>query len=177
MSAPPSPSRRRPSAAPHVYVVGAGISGLTSALRLAQRGYNVTVFEETEEIGGNLAGLESDGTHYDVYPHMYGVWYDNFWSLAEGDLGLARGEGGAFEPRYTFKVLDRGKFPEYRDLLTVASSDPALKNLFSGVASPAEMFLWAYSYIDGLTYSAVDDGVLDRISVEGFLRTRRTPRR
>ena len=69
-------------------------------------------------------------------------------------------------------MLDRGKFPEYQDLLDVASSNPALKNLFSGVASPAEMFLWAYSYIDGLTYSAVDDDVLDGISVEGFLRTR-----
>ena len=96
----------------------------------------------------------------------------NFWSLVEGDLHLKRGEAGAFEPRYTFKVLDRGRFPEDQDLLNVASSNPALKNLFSGVASPAEMFLWAYSYIDGLTYSAVDDDVLDGISVQGFLRTR-----
>ena len=55
-------------------MVGAGISGLTSALRLAQRGYNVTIFEEKPEIGGNLAGLESDGAHYDVYPpHVRGV--------------------------------------------------------------------------------------------------------
>ena len=155
-----------------MYVVGAGISGLTSALRLAQRGYNVTIFEEKEQIGGNLAGLESGGNHYDVYPHMYGEWYHNFWSLVEGDLNLRRGEGLAFEPRFTFKVLDRGKFPDYLDLLTVGSSNPGLKNLFSGVTTPAEMFLWAYSYIDGLTYSSVDDDVLDGISVQGFLRTR-----
>lgn len=150
--------------------MGAGISGLTSALRLAQRGYNVTIFEERAEIGGNLAGVEANGTQYDVYPHMYGQWYDNFWNLVEGDLHLRRGE--AFEPRYSFKVLDRGKFPEYIDLLTVASSNPGLRNLFSGVASPAEMYLWAYSFIDGLSYSAVDDSVLDGVSVEGFLRTR-----
>ena len=152
--------------------MGAGISGLTSALRLAQRGYDVTIFEEKAEIGGNLAGLESHGARYDVYPHMYGEWYENFWNLVEGDLHLKRGDAGAFEPRYTFKVLDRGKFPEYQDLLDVASSNPALKNLLSGVASPAEMFLWAYSFIDGLTYSEVDDDVLDGISVQGFVRTR-----
>ena len=43
---------------------------------------------------------------------MYGEWYENFWHLVEGDLELKRGDGGAFEPRYTFKVLDRGKFPD-----------------------------------------------------------------
>ena len=75
-----------------MYVVGGGISGLTSALRLAQRGYNVTIFEEKEQIGGNLAGLESGGNHYDVYPHMYGEWYHNFWNMVEGDLGRHRAE-------------------------------------------------------------------------------------
>ena len=34
------------------------------------------------------------------------------------------------------------------------------------------MLLWAYSSLDGLSYSLADDDVLDRVSVEGFLRTR-----
>jgi hypothetical protein len=86
-------------------------------------------------------------------------------------LKLTRGEGdgASFEPRYTFKVLDRGRFPHYIDLLNVQSPD---RNLFSGLASPADMFLWAYSSLDGLSYPMVDDAVLDRMSVEGFLRTR-----
>ena len=138
-------------------------------MRLAERGYRVTVYEEKSDIGGNLAGYRMNGARYDVYSHMFGNFYQNFWDLAERDLGLERGEGADFEPRYTFKVLAKGKFPEYIDLLNVESP---WTNLFSGIAPPAEMFLWAYSLIDGLTYSTADDSILDRVSVEGFLRTR-----
>lgn len=168
------PSRRASAGkggAPHVRVVGAGISGMTAALRLLQRGYSVTIYEDKDRVGGNLAGFDEGGVQYDVYPHLFGEWYHNFWKLVEGDLKLTRGDSGgtSFEPRYTFKVLDRGRFPNYIDLLNVKSPG---KNLFSGLASPADMFLWAYSAIDGLSYSDVDDDALDRISVDGFLRTR-----
>ncbi len=164
----------RPSTAPHVVVVGAGISGLTAALRLLQRGYRVTIYEQKAIVGGNLAGFEADGVAYDVYPHMFGNWYQNFWNLVEGDLGLMRGDGpnAAFQPRYTFKVLDRGKFPNFTDMLNVAPTASPWSYLLSGPGSPAEMFLWAYFVLDSLAYSLVDDDVLDRISVEGFLRSR-----
>src|SRR5262245_37873363 len=109
------PSRRASAgkaSAPHVRVVGAGISGMTAALRLLQRGYRVTIYEDKDRVGGNLAGFEEGGVRYDVYPHLFGNWYLNFWELAEGDLKLTRGDGNGatFEPRYTFKVLDRGRF-------------------------------------------------------------------
>jgi zeta-carotene desaturase len=148
---------------------------MAAALRLLERGYRVTLYEEKNRVGGNLAGFEADGVRYDVYPHMFGDWYRNFWNLVENDLKLERGDSdsAAFQPRYMFKVLDRGAFPNYIDLLNVESPVSApWTSLFSGFASPAEMFLWAYSTIDGLSYSRVDDDVLDRISVEGFLRTR-----
>jgi hypothetical protein len=168
---PSKRSRAGKTDAPHVVVVGAGISGMTAALRLLQRGYRVTIYEEKARVGGNLAGFEEDGVRYDVYPHLFGDWYRNFWDLVEGDLKLTRGDGdgASFEPRYTFKVLERGRFPNYIDLLNVKSPE---RNLFSGLASPADMFLWAYSSLDGLSYSKVDDDALDRISVEGFLGTR-----
>lgn len=40
-----------------VAIVGAGISGLACALRLAGKGYEVTVFERTARLGGHLNGL------------------------------------------------------------------------------------------------------------------------
>ena len=40
-----------------VAVVGAGVSGLACALRLASRKYDVTVYEKAEAVGGHLYGL------------------------------------------------------------------------------------------------------------------------
>lgn len=166
---PKRPSPKTTPKGPRVYIAGGGISGLTAALRLAQRGYRVTVYEERPEIGGNLAAYKAQGCYYDVYPHMFGNFYRNFWDLAEGDLGLQRGKGKDFEPHYTFKVLDKGNFPDYLDLLNVASP---LSNLFSGIVSPAEMLLWLYSTLDGLSYAFSDDDTLDQVSVDGFVYTR-----
>jgi phytoene dehydrogenase-like protein len=165
MAAMPAVRRKPP---PRVHVVGGGISGLTAALRLAERGYKVTVYEEKTQLGGNLAARDG----LDVYPHLFGTHYHNFWTLAERDLKLRRGEGGDFEPRYTFKVLEKDKFPRYLDMLNVGSPAAVWSSLIAGVAPPAELLLAAYSLIDALSYSDADDDVLDEVSVDGFLRTR-----
>jgi hypothetical protein len=160
------PGAGQPSG-PRVHIVGGGISGLTAALRLAQRGYCVTVYEERDVLGGNLAGFRKNGCYYDVYPHMYGDFYENFWDLAEGDLGMSRGTD--FEPHETFKILDSGKFPRYIDLLNVAAP---MSNFFSGCASPGDVLLGVYSLLDIMSYGPSEDGMLDGVGVEGFLRTR-----
>jgi len=46
-----------PAKGGRVGIVGAGISGLACALRMAARGYQVTVFERSARIGGHLHGL------------------------------------------------------------------------------------------------------------------------
>lgn len=46
---------------PKVCVVGTGISGLTSALRLQQDGFDVTVLESEAEIGGRMSSVECGG--------------------------------------------------------------------------------------------------------------------
>jgi phytoene dehydrogenase-like protein len=44
-----------------VAIVGSVISGLTSASYLAQKGYEVTLFEHYKRLGGVTAPLKEDG--------------------------------------------------------------------------------------------------------------------
>lgn len=134
---------------PKVTIVGGGIAGLTAALRLAQRGYAVSVYEQTENVGGNLGyyhpkdGPDPQARYYDVYTHMYSDFYHNFWDLVEGDLGLKKkGPGADFEPRSSVKFLKQGSFPQFNALADTGALGAVWQNLLSGMASPSQMFLW-----------------------------------
>src|SRR5215813_13863261 len=48
-----------------VAIAGAGIAGLTAALRLAQRGYKVTLYEANPFLGGNLSAHEHNGIYHE----------------------------------------------------------------------------------------------------------------
>ena len=61
-----------------IAIVGGGIAGLTAALRLAERGFSVTIFEKGPLMGGNLSAVQRNGVYYDVYPHMFAEWFHNF---------------------------------------------------------------------------------------------------
>lgn len=51
-----------------VIVIGAGPGGLTSAMILAKRGFDVTVFEKEPEVGGRNAPIRLDGYTFDTGP-------------------------------------------------------------------------------------------------------------
>ncbi|MGL5917324.1 MAG: FAD-dependent oxidoreductase, partial [Culicoidibacterales bacterium] len=38
----------------HVAIIGGGIAGMMSALILEKKGYDVTIFEKKEQLGGRL---------------------------------------------------------------------------------------------------------------------------
>ena len=52
----------------HIVIVGAGPGGLTSAMILAHRGFQVTVFEKAAEVGGRNAAITLDGFTFDTGP-------------------------------------------------------------------------------------------------------------
>ena len=100
------------SKAPRVTVAGGGLAGLTAALRLAERGYRVKLYEQKSVLGGDLASRPAaDGVELDVYPHMYLSWYDNFWRLLGDVTGDDRAE--RFLPFSSVKQLRRGEFPQF----------------------------------------------------------------
>jgi phytoene desaturase len=51
-----------------IAVVGAGPGGLTAAMLLAHRGYDVKVFEKEDRVGGRSAGITGQGFSFDTGP-------------------------------------------------------------------------------------------------------------
>ncbi|HEX8208342.1 MAG TPA: phytoene desaturase family protein [Solirubrobacteraceae bacterium] len=54
----------------HVVVVGAGVGGLTAAVRCAEAGHSVAVLEATGAAGGKAGRLERDGFRFDTGPSL-----------------------------------------------------------------------------------------------------------
>ena len=52
-------------------VIGAGIAGLSSAIRLAAKGVHVTVLEQQDTYGGKMGEWEQDGYRYDTGPSLF----------------------------------------------------------------------------------------------------------
>lgn len=55
---------------PRVIVIGAGMGGLTAALRLAQSGHQVQVLEARDQAGGLASGFSQDGFAFDGGPYI-----------------------------------------------------------------------------------------------------------
>ncbi len=57
-------------------IVGAGLGGLSTALRLSYQGYEVTVIEKHSKPGGRLNQLKIDGFTFDVGPSFMSMSYE-----------------------------------------------------------------------------------------------------
>ncbi len=51
-------------------VIGGGVGGLCTAIRLSAAGHQVTVFERNDVVGGKLAVFERDGFTFDIGPSL-----------------------------------------------------------------------------------------------------------
>jgi protoporphyrinogen oxidase len=52
-----------------IAIVGAGVSGLTLAYRLVKNNYKVTLYEQNNEVGGQLYAFPIEGQNTDIYYH------------------------------------------------------------------------------------------------------------
>ena len=54
-----------------VGIIGAGIAGIASSIRMALKGYKVTVFEANSYAGGKLSSFEIGGYRFDAGPSLF----------------------------------------------------------------------------------------------------------
>ena len=60
-------------------IIGSGLSGITSAILLKNKGYDVEIYETRNHIGGNCYDSNVCGNLVHNYgPHIYGAGYCNF---------------------------------------------------------------------------------------------------
>lgn len=54
----------------HVAVIGGGLGGISAAIRMAQEGYQVDLYEQNKHIGGKVNRLETEGFGFDLGPSI-----------------------------------------------------------------------------------------------------------
>lgn len=69
---------------PKALIVGAGIAGIATAIRLAVKGYAVQVFEANTYPGGKLSEFEQQGYRFDAGPSLFTMpqYVDELFKLA-----------------------------------------------------------------------------------------------
>jgi len=99
-----------------VFIVGAGIGGLATALRLVKKGYNVEIIEKNSQAGGRLNQLKTDGFTFDTGPSFFSMSYE-FEQLAKDCNIQLPFKYAALDPLYTVNFSDNPKtFFLYKDL-------------------------------------------------------------
>jgi phytoene desaturase len=115
-----------------VSIIGAGIAGLATAIRLAVKGYRVDVFEKNTGPGGKLSVIRDGGYLFDAGPSLFTqpVNLEELFTLAGRDISnYFQYRSVDIACRYFFehgKILNAyTAAPEFaRELATVAGEDP-----------------------------------------------------
>jgi len=99
-----------------VLIVGAGLGGLATALRLAKTGYEVQLIEKNKQAGGRLNQLKKDGFTFDTGPSFFSMSYEfkEFAKDCNIDLPFKYVE---LDPLYSVNFSDSPKtFHLYKDI-------------------------------------------------------------
>jgi phytoene desaturase len=92
-------------------IVGAGLGGLASAMRLGARGYRVTVLDRLDRPGGRGSSIEAEGHRFDLGPTIVTVpqVFEKLWAACGRDFH-ADVDLRALDPFYTIRWPDGSHF-------------------------------------------------------------------
>lgn len=154
---------------PEVIIVGSGLAGMSAATRLMEQGFDITLYEQNNFLGGKL-GAHKDGDKPDPHEHCYHMylnWYNNFWQLMR-EIGAAN----KFVPHPVIGCRLPGDKQTRPYLINAGSAATALTSLFNGIVPPADQFLAGHSLLDLMSVPFTPGDSLEQISVNNFFRSR-----
>jgi phytoene desaturase len=104
-----------------VLVVGAGLGGLATALRLAKKGYQVELIEKNRQAGGRLNQLKKDGFTFDTGPSFFSMSYEFTGFAKDCNINLPF-KYFSLDPLYTVNFRGNPKtYFLYRDIHKLAA--------------------------------------------------------
>ncbi len=101
---------------PNAVVIGAGFGGLAAAIRLAARGYQVTMVDRLDKAGGRAYVYEQDGFRFDAGPTIITVPHllEELWALC-GKRMDDHVQLKSLDPFYRIRFDDGETFTYYSD--------------------------------------------------------------
>ncbi|GLZ28827.1 hypothetical protein Lesp02_10170 [Lentzea sp. NBRC 105346] len=159
-----------------ICVIGAGVSGLTTARELEKAGHRVIVLEQAKTIAGKCASIEIDGHAYDLGGHVCTTKYERLAELVT-ELGMetedttphrvfdgteSRPQSSAFFTREVFQRYTKLRAEEFPRI-----GDPGLAHSAKALSTPIGEWLREHRLEEmaeslGTGYTAAGYGYLDR---------------
>ncbi|MFK7899196.1 MAG: 1-hydroxycarotenoid 3,4-desaturase CrtD [Cyclobacteriaceae bacterium] len=90
-----------------IAIIGSGIGGMASAIRLAKKGHHVTVFEANDYPGGKLTSFQSGAYRFDAGPSLF--------TMPENVVDLFDLCGKKYTDYFDYKSLDKTCHYFYED--------------------------------------------------------------
>lgn len=104
-----------------VLIVGAGLGGLATALRLAKKGYKVEIIEKNSQAGGRLNQIRKDGFTFDTGPSFFSMSYE-FTDFAKDCNITLPFSYYSLDPLYTVSFKNSSRmYHLYKDLKKLAT--------------------------------------------------------
>src|SRR5215208_5732442 len=130
-----------------VTVVGGGLAGMVTALRLLERGFEVSLYDESEMRLGGKAGSNKNGERFNDHGyHIFPAWYVNTWQLVK-ELGI-ESNFVDFNDLHQMLPLKPDRVPRRTTLRGLTSFRYLWRNLRSGFLPIPDMFLFFYAALD-----------------------------
>ncbi len=125
-----------------VLIVGAGIGGLATALRLVKKGYKVRIIEKNNQAGGRLNQIKSEGFTFDTGPSFFSMSYEFEQFASECNIKLPF-EYYKLDPLYTVNFgMNQKPFHLYTDIKKLSAQfqdmEPDFEEKFNRYLKKAE---------------------------------------